>query len=273
MTKAIGSRGLSLGDERTISVVDALGHSHHAVALLLIDALDISHELLHIEVSLRHIDEVGASAVGGSKTGSSSQPAGVTAHDLDDAHHTGIIDPGVMIDFHAGSGDILGSRGVTGAVVSTKEVIVDGLGHAHHTALIANLLHILADLVAGVHGVVTAIVEEVTDIILLEDLQDTLVVSVIHIGISHLIAAGTQGRGGGVQQQLQLLSILLRHIEKAVTQHTLDAVLCAIDLGDYIAVKSSADHTIGTGVDDGSGATGLADNAGAFENIHGKIPP
>ena len=44
--------------------------------------------------------------------------------------------------------------------------------YAHHAALIADLLHVLADLVAGVHRVVAAVVEEVADVILLEDLQD-----------------------------------------------------------------------------------------------------
>ena len=273
MAKAISSGGLGLGNKGTVSVVDTLGDSHHAVALLLVNPLDISHKLIHIEISLRHINEVGAGAVSSSETSGSSKPTGMTAHDLDDADHTGVIDPGVMINLHAGGGNILGSRSVAGAVVGAEQVVINGLGHAHHTALIANLLHILADLVAGVHRVVAAVIEEIANIVLLEDLQDSLVVRVIHIRIRHLVAAGAQSRRGGVEQQLQLLCVLLGHIDQAVTENTLDAVFSTIDIGDDIAVQSGTDHAVSTGVDNRSRTTGLTDDAGAFENIHGKIPP
>ena len=99
---------------------------------------------------------------------------------------------GVLIHLHAGGGDILGGGGEAGAVVGAEQVVVNGLGHAHDAALIAHLLHILGDLVAGVHGVVAAVVEEVADIVLLEYLQDALVIGVIHIGVGQLIAAGSQ---------------------------------------------------------------------------------
>src|SRR5699024_1226922 len=111
------------------------------------------------------------------QSSSGGQPAGMTAHALDDGDHAGVVHLAVTADFHEGSGNVLGSGSKAGAVVGTGQVVVDGLGHAHDTALIANPVHVLGNLVAGIHGVVAAVVEEVTDVVLLEDLQDLLVVS------------------------------------------------------------------------------------------------
>ena len=271
VAEAVGGRGLGLGDEGAVGVVDALGDGHHAVALLLVDALHVGQELIHVEVHLGQVHQIGAGAVGGGQGGGASQPAGVAAHDLDDADHAGVIHSGILIDLHAAGGNILGGGGEAGAVVGSKQVVVDGLGHAHHAALIADLLHVLADLVAGVHRVVAAVVEEVADVILLEDLQNPLVVGVIHIRVRHLVPAGAQGRGGGVLQQFQLCRVLLAHIKQPVVQNALDAVLRAQDAGDAGVLQCRGDDAVGTSVDDGSRAAGLAENAGAFQFTHGKI--
>ena len=271
VAEAVGGRGLGLRDEGAVSIVDTLGNGHHAVALFLIDAVHVSQELIHVEVHLGEVHQVGTCAVSGSQSGSASQPAGVTAHDLHDADHAGVIDAGVLIDLHAGGGDVLGGGGEAGAVVGAEQVVVNGLGHAHHAAVITNLLHILGDLVAGVHGVITAVIEEVTDVILLEDLQNALVIRVIHIGVRHFIAAGTQSRGRSVLQQLQLGGVLLTHVEQTVIQNTLDAVLCTQDPGDVGVLQGSCDHAVGTGVDNGSGTAGLTEDTGAFQFAHMKI--
>ena len=111
------------------------------------------------------------------------------AHDLDDGHHAGIIHVGVPVDLHTGGGDKLGGGTKAGAVVGAVEIVVNGLGHAHDTAFIAGLLHIFRDLIAGVHGVVAAVVEEVAHIIFAENLQDPFVVGVVLVGVRQLIAA------------------------------------------------------------------------------------
>ena len=73
--------------------------------------------------------------------------------------------------------------------------------------------------------------------------------------------------------KLQLGGVLLGHIKEAVVQNALDAVLCAVDGGDVGVVQGRADHTVGTGVDDGRGAAGLAENTCAFQFAHEKRPP
>ena len=158
-------------------------------------------------------------------------------------------------------------------MVGAVEVVVDGLGHAHHAALIAHLLHILGDLVAGVHGVVAAVVEEIADIVLLEDLENALVIGIIHIGIGHLVTAGAQRGRGSILQQLQLGGIFFAHIEQAVVQHALDAVLSAQHAGDIGIFQRGIDDTVHTGIDHGSRTAGLPDDACAFQLTHGKKPP
>ena len=151
VAKAVRRAGLGLGHEATVGIMNALGHGDHAAAGLLINALDVGKEGIHVEISLGQVDEVGTRAVLRRERGGGSQPTGVAAHDLDNADHARVVNVRVLIDLHQARRDVLGGAGVAGAVVGTVEVVVDRLGHAHHAALIADLLHILGDLVAGVH--------------------------------------------------------------------------------------------------------------------------
>ena len=267
VSEAVGGGGLGLRDEGAVGVVDALRHGHDAVAVFLVNGVHIGQELVHVEVHLGQVDQVGRAARYTGQSGGASQPAGVTAHDLNDGHHTGVIHPGVLVYLSAGGGDILGGGGEAGAMVGAEQVVVNGLGHTHDAALVAHLLHILGNFVAGVHGVVAAVVEEVAHIVFFENLQDTLVVGVVLVGVRNLIAAGAQLGGGGVEQQLQLLGVLLAHVVQLVVEHSLDAVSRSVYGGDVGTVQSGADDSVGAGVDDRGGAAGLTDDQGALQCV------
>ena len=213
-------------------------------------------------------DQIGAESGPGGQSGGTGQPAGMPAHDLDDGHHASVIDVGVMPDLHTGGGDILGGAGKAGAVVCAVEVVVDGLGDAHDAALVAHLLHILGDLVAGIHGVVAAVIEEITHIIFLEDLQNALIVRIVLVRVGKLIPAGAQCRGGGVLEKLQLLGGFLAHIIQLVLQHALDPVGGAQYAGDTISFQRRLDGALGAGIDDGSGAAGLTDDTCSSKFAH-----
>ncbi len=146
-------------------------------------------------------------------------------------------------------------------MVGAGQVVVDGLGDAHDAALVAHPVHILGDFVAGVHGVVAAVVEEIADVVLLEDFQNALIVGVVHIRVGDLVPAGAQGGGGGIEQVLQLLRVLLVHDHQLIVQHALDAVDGAVDLGDVFVFQRGLDDAVGAGVDDGGRTAGLADDA------------
>ena len=247
--------------------MNALGHGHDAVLLLVVDALHVSQEGIHVEVPLGEVNEVGTVALHAGQSGSGSQPAGVTAHALDDGHHAGVVHMAVTGDFHDGGGNILGSGSEAGAMIGTGQVVVDGLGHAHDPALIADLVHILGNFVAGVHGVVAAVVEEVTDVVLLEDLQDALIIGVVHIGIGDLIAAGAQSGRRGVEHMLQLSGIFLVHDHQLVVQNALDAVERTVHLGNVGIFQSGLNDAVGGAVNDRRGAAGLADDNGTDESF------
>ena len=151
--------------------MNAFGYTDDQVVFCLKTFFQRSKERFLVKIRLRQINQHRVVLLEfAGKYGCCGQPAGMAAHDLNNGHHPSVIDPGVFVDLDAGGGDILGGGGEAGAVVGSKQVVVDGLGHAHHAALIADLLHVLADLVAGVHGVVAAVVEEVAHVVLLEDL-------------------------------------------------------------------------------------------------------
>ena len=149
-------------------------------------------------------------------------------------------------------------------MVGAEEVVINGLGHAHDTALVARFLHVFADFITGVHGVVAAIVEKVANVVFLENLQNTLIIGVIQIRVLHLITAGAQGGRRSIFQQFQLGGVFLAHVEQPVVQHAFDAVLRAQNAGDVGVFQSGADDAVGAGVDYGSGAAGLTDNQGAL---------
>ena len=264
VTEAVRRTRLSLGNKAAVGIMDALRHGDHAVAALLVDTRDVGEKLLHIKVCFGQINEVGTCAVLCGKRRRGRQPAGVASHDLDDADHAGIIDARVLIDLHAARCNILGGGGIAGAVVGAEQVVVDRLGHAHDPALVSGLLHELGNLVAGVHRVVPAVIEEITNVMLFENLKNALVVRVILIGILHLIAAGAERGGGGILEKLQLPGILLAHVEQAVVQNALDPVLRAVNVRDHVAVKRGTDHPVGTRVDNRSRTAGLPDDTCAF---------
>ena len=135
-------------------------------------------------------------------------------------------------------------------MVRAGQIVVDGLGNAHDPAVVAHLLHIFGDLVAGVHGIVAAVVEEIAHIVFLEDLQNTLVIGIVHGSVLQLVAAGAQRRGGRASEQGQLSGILQTDIIEPVVQNALDAVGCAQDAGDAAALQSGGKNAVSAGVDD-----------------------
>ena len=183
-----------LADIAAISQFNAFGNSNHDGRLFFLHPLHFFHKAVYIKGNFGQADHIHALAVLTlCQGGSGGQPARVTAHALDDGDHAGVVDVRVAGDFHDGGRDILGGGRIARAVVGAEEIVVDGLGDAHDAALVADLLHILGDLVAGIHGVVAAVVAEIADIVLLEDLKNALVIGIVFIRVLDLVAAGAEG--------------------------------------------------------------------------------
>ena len=117
-----------------------------------------------------------------------SQPAGVAPHDLHQLYGTAVAHGlGVQAGVANRGGHESRGAAIARAVVRHCQVVVDGLGDADGTDVIASLSSGQVDLVCGIHRVVPTDVEEVAHIVCLQDLYEPLVVLV-----SYLVAHGAQ---------------------------------------------------------------------------------
>ena len=265
MTEAVGRRGFCLGNETAVRIMDTFGNRNQNLSVCTVDALDIGEELIHIEVRLRQVDQVRAGAEISCEAGACRQPAGMASHDLNDRDHAVVVHAGILADLHAGRRNILCRAAEAGAVVRTEKVVVDRLGHAHDAAFITDGFHVAADFVAGVHGIVTAVIEEITDVILFEDLEDTAVVRIVDFRILHLVTAGAKLGRGSMQQQLKLFRIFFVHYVKLIVQNAADAVRSTVNLRNFLCIQGRTDHAVSAGVDNSRRTARLAKDAGADE--------
>ena len=223
--------------------------------------IDARHEFLAVEGDFREDDDVRR--LGGIFTGQgagSGDPARVTAHDFQDEHlggggaHGGDVETG----FTGGGGDVLGHAAEARRVVGDRQVVVHGLRHVDGLDRVAHGLGQLGDLQAGIGAVAATVVEEVTDVVGLEHLDQTLVLGTVVLDALELVAAGAEGTARRVAQRGDVLVAFLADVDQVFGQGTDDAVVTGIQLADLVAVFTSGfDDATGTGVDDGGNATGL----------------
>ena len=158
-------------------------------------------------------------------------------------------------------------------MIRTVKIVVNGLRYAHNAALIAHLLHVLADLVAGIHGIVAAVIEEIAHVIFFEDFENALVIRIIHVAVLELITAGTKRRGRRMHQQRQFRGGLRAHIVQRIVQYAANTVRRAVHLGNAGAVQRRTDYAVSAGVDHSGRSAGLPNDAGTLEFFHESYPP
>ena len=103
-------------------------------------------------------------------------PAGCAAHHLDNAARSivGGHAADIRAHFHNGGGVVLDHTAVAGGVVSVREVVIDGLGHADGTDVVTALGSFLVHLVGGVLTIVPAGIEKVTDVVRFDHLEQAI---------------------------------------------------------------------------------------------------
>ncbi len=227
--------------------------------MLLDLGLDRGQELLLVELHLGEQDHDRDALIRHQRAGG-GDPAGVTAHDLDDEDLGGGGAHGAHVEggLQGGDGDVLGHGAEARAVVGDGQVVVHGLGHVDGLDRIAHGLGELGDLVAGVGGVAAAIVEEVADVVGLEDLDQALVLALVVLQALELVAAGAEAAGRRVAQGGDVLRGLLVGVDQVLGQRADDAVAAGIDIADLVRVLARGlDDAAGGGVDDGGDTAGL----------------
>ena len=251
-------------DVTAVFVLDAFGYRNDHFLVLRIDVLDTRNELIHVEIFFRQINQIGAKSLVGRKRSRGCEPSRVSSHHLKNRDHARVVYARIEIDFHRGGGDIFCGAAIARAVVGGPQIVIDRLGHAHYAHFVAGLLHVFADLVACVHRVVAAVIEEITNVIFLENFKHSFIIGVVRIGISELIAHGTKRRRRRGLHELKFLLVFLPHINQLFFQNAFDTVSRTINLCDTVFLKSLKEYACRACVDYRRGPAGLSENTRPF---------
>ena len=164
-------------------------------------------------------------------------------------------------DFPNRRGNVLDDRAVARAVVGDHQIVVDRLWHPDDPQLVALLLGELGDLVGGILRVVSARVEEIANVVGLEYLEHPLEIGLLLQLVAHRTQRGARRRA----QPADGLLGFGRQIDQVLLQDTQHAVQRAIDFLDALVVQRPRDDAGDAGIDDGSGASGLAHQDISYE--------
>ena len=133
-------------------------------------------------------------------------------------------------------------------MVGTCKVIVDSFRNADYAHIIVDGCDVFAELHNRVHRIVTADIEEVTDIVLLKNINDILKCYGGFFGIWSFFAAGAECRRGCVLEVGEMLFGCedLAKVDKPFFTKTFDAVSHTVYFADksfFDSCKSTADNT------------------------------
>ena len=256
-----------------VGQLNALGDRDHHVGVAGKSLPQVCEERLVGESPLGQIDEIGlVTCHEAAERSGGGQPARVPSHDLHDGHGGDGVDRGIPQDLLHGHGNILGRRAEAGGVVGAHKVVVNGLGHTHDPHGIAPLLGVRRHLGDRIHGVVAADIEEIADVVLFKNIEQTSHHGVL-VGRSRggkLAAAGAQrgGRGEGETLKRGIGSVGGRGkklVEKddILPQESVHTVAHAVQMPNGTSVgdigERTADDTRQRGVDGRRGAARLTD--------------
>ena len=139
-------------------------------------------------------------------------------------------------------------------MVGNVQVVIHGLGDADDLHVQPLGLGKLTDLVAGVHGVIAAVIEEAADMEPFQSFNDGGVVRV-----RQLPAAGADGGSGGVSELGDGGSGNVGQIDKIALEDALRAEPGGVDLIHLAAFPGGFHNALKAGIDDSSGAAAVGD--------------
>ena len=248
-------------DEYAVLVADTFGHAGDTFAAVIVHySLDVREEFLHGERNFGKVNKVGAQSFIIGKRRRGGKPARVSSHYLYDSHLTFVVDFGVEVKLHERGRHVLRGAAVSGAVVGAVEVVVDGFRNADDVTGVTRFHKIFAYLVAGIHTVVAAVIEEIADIVLLENLEYPLVIGIVHGSVFKFVSHRTEARRRSVLEEQKLVHIFLSDIVKVLFQDTFDAVSGTVNGGYVLLLEGFDKYARGRSVDDRSRSAGLSEN-------------
>ena len=109
----------------------------------------------------------------------------------------------------------------------------------------------------GIHGVATAVIKEIADVVSPEYLDQAFVFGRIFIQPLQFVAGGTKRSAGCVFQSGNRVCTFATGVDKVFGQGANDAVSTGVHLCDLFMLACGFDNAAGRGVDDGGDAAGL----------------
>ena len=115
--------------------------------------------------------------------------------------------------------------------------------------------------IAGIHGIVSAVIEEIADVVLFEYLQKPQVIRGILFGIFQFVAYRAQRGRGRRLEQLQLIRIFLGHVIEFFFQHSFYAMCSSVYLCNAVLLQRRDNHARSARIDNRRRAAGLSEPA------------
>ena len=155
-------------------------------------------------------------------------------------------------------------------MVGCKKVVIDSFRNTDNSHLKVVILCVAGELVDGIHRVVTAYVEEISDVVLFEYLEHCGISLGVTLGILKLSSAGAECRRRSKLECRQILTSLksLGKINEPFGKEALDTVLHTVKRTDdplLLCLERTADNTRERCVYCRGRAAGLANDSVTFE--------
>ena len=249
VTEAVYNTGGRQG--LAIQTADSLGNRDKKALALCPGVFNIGKHFLLVNQNLGKVRQNLTVGSTGSQCRGCRNPSGIAAHQLQHNHMDGKTGS-IQCKLTGGFRCIPSGTAKTGAMIRDIKIIVHGLGNTDYLHIQPFCLGELADLVAGVHGIVAAVIEEAADIELLQRLNHRGIVS-----IRQLAAAGTNRRGRRMRQLCNGGSRDIRQINEIPFQNSFGAKPGSVDLIYFPALPGAFHDSLKGGVDHGSGTSAM----------------
>ena len=183
-----------VADKFAVFIVNTFTYSDKTVTGFGINSLDFFHKPINVKVTLGNVNKIRTETFCCCNVTCRRKPAGMTSHNLYYKNTALVINFTVKGKFHTTRRDILGGACKTRTMVGKFQIVVYGFRHSYHSTRIVILGQKLAHLITGVHAVVSAVIQKVTDVVLFENFKNSAIIGVVDRRICKLVTNATQRR-------------------------------------------------------------------------------
>ena len=193
MTKSICTyRTVVFADEGAVSIVNTFGNTDDKITVFLKSFFKSTQESILVKSNFRKVNEQRiVSFVFTRKGTGSSDPSGMTPHDLDDRDGFFFVDVGICRDFTDCGSNVFGGTSEARGMVGIYQIIINRLRFTDHADRTANACRVAGKFTDGIHRIIATNIEEPTDIEFLK-FAEKCRINRIFERFRQFVAAGTE---------------------------------------------------------------------------------